>query len=150
VKISADGPDASLHSPCTEGDDVKRGQAAASSRHPQYDANVRQDAGLARRGALALGEAENGGEAGAEPVQRSKGAVRSHRSVQQGMDRRRTRTPRRAPTPEATREAVSRRLHGRLRGAKDSLSKDDLPVHDRRKVVALNIEEGEIDRSSAR
>ncbi len=143
VKISADVPGRVVHLAVHEGDEVKRGQLLLELDNTQYGANVHQtEASLVAARSRAAQSATAWKLAQAQ-YERSKALFERKLLSTQEMDTAENNYATARAEADAAREEVQR-LTAALAGAQDVLSKTTYRSPIDGKVVALNIEEGEI------
>jgi HlyD family secretion protein len=143
VKISADVPGRVVHLAVHEGDDVKRGQLLLELDNTQYDANVRQTQASLVAATSHSQQAQTAWKLAQAQYERSRALFARKLLSTQEMDTAENTYATARADADASREEVSR-LTAALRGAKDSLSKTTYHSPIDGKIVALNIEEGEI------
>jgi len=143
VKISADVPGRVVHLAVHEGDDVKRGQLLLELDNTQYGASVRQNEASLVAARSHAAQAGTAWKLAQSQYQRSKALFDRKLLSSQEMDTAENNYATARAEADASHEEVSR-LQAALTGAKDVLSKTTYRSPIDGKVVALNIEEGEI------
>jgi HlyD family secretion protein len=143
VKISADVPGRVTHLAVHEGDNVKRGQLLLELDNTQYSASLQQNQASLVAARSHAGQAATAWKLAQTQYERSKALFDRKLLSTQEMDTAENNYATARAENDASREEVSR-LTAAVTGARDVLSKTTYRSPIDGKVVALNIEEGEI------